>query len=293
MIAYPTGLHRRLEQRRMRRALASAAAVVMNTPEATRQLTESFPELAERKVVCIPNGYDAADFAGPPPGRTDGKFRIVHVGSLHTEQGEEHRRTMALRKALGGTLGDVDILPRSHVYLMQALDRLVAEEPELGETIELHLGGDLSDADRNAIRSPLVRTPGYLAHAESVALVRSADLLFLPMHDLAAGRRARIVPGKTYEYLASGRPILGAVPAGDANDLLRQAPAGHVCAPTDVDCMVRAIRVELERKRRGEPAPPDQALLARYERRELAQRLADVLHEVVGDARPSAARAVA
>ncbi len=34
--------------------------------------------------------------------------------------------------------------------------------------------------------------------------MRSADLLFLPMQNLPPGVRATIVPGKTYEYLASG-----------------------------------------------------------------------------------------
>ncbi|HEY8647059.1 MAG TPA: glycosyltransferase, partial [Gaiellaceae bacterium] len=38
MMVYPTGVHRRLELARMRRLLGSAAAVVMSTPEAARQV---------------------------------------------------------------------------------------------------------------------------------------------------------------------------------------------------------------------------------------------------------------
>ena len=33
-----------------------------------------------------------------------------------------------------------------------------------------------------------VRHHGYLEHGESLALMRSADLLFLPMHDLPPGQ---------------------------------------------------------------------------------------------------------
>src|SRR5262249_18422693 len=43
MMIYPTGLHRRLERRLMRRVLDSASAIVMSTPEAAKQLLAAFP----------------------------------------------------------------------------------------------------------------------------------------------------------------------------------------------------------------------------------------------------------
>ncbi len=67
-------------------------------------------------------------------------FRIVHTGYLHTELGREHRRVRYLRNALGGILGSVDILTRSHVYLIEAIEQLLAAEPDLGP-VELHLAG--------------------------------------------------------------------------------------------------------------------------------------------------------
>ena len=89
----------------------------------------------------------------------------------------------------------------------------------------------LSDRDLDVVGgASIVETPGYLAHDETVALLRSADLLFLPMHDLPEGRRATIVPGKTYEYLASRRLILAVVPDGDARDLLAHADGDPVPA---------------------------------------------------------------
>ena len=61
--------------------------------------------------------------------------------------------------------------------------------------------------------------------------MRSADLLFLPMHDLPPGRRAGLVPYKTYEYLAAERPILAAVPDGDARDILSRVSHATLCRP--------------------------------------------------------------
>ena len=91
-----------------------------------------------------------------------------------------------------------------------------------------------ANEDQVAERSPFVRIRGYLNHLESIALIRSADLLFLPLQNLPAGQRAGNVPGKTYEYLAADRPILAALPDGDARDLVTAAGAAYVVDPDDL-----------------------------------------------------------
>ena len=272
MMVYPTRLHRRLELRRMRAALASAAAVVMSTPEAVRRVRQSIPELADTEVLAIPNGYDAADFEGRVEPRSDGTFRIVHTGYLHTELGLRQRRRRTLGRLLGGTTPGVDFLTRSHVYLLEAVERVLAERPEASEVLEVHLAGVTSPVDVElASGSPVVRMPGYLPHDETLRLLRTADLLFLPMQDLPEGTRAGIVPGKTYEYLGSGRRILAAVPDGDARDLLAEAAGAILCRPADVDALAAAILSELDHR---PAAGPDPAVVARYEYRVLAARLA-------------------
>ena len=268
---YPTGLHRRLELRKMERTLGSAAAIVMNTPEAAAALREALPRLAGVPVVSIPNGFDGDDFDGPGPSINEA-FRIVHAGWSHVEGGRKHRRTAAVYAALGGSVTGLDILPRSHLYLLEALERLALPG------VELHLVGQAS----NDTGSPIVRARGYMPHWEAVELMRGADLLFLPMHDLAPGTRSRIVPGKTYEYLASGRPILAAVPDGDARDLLEAAGTAFLTRPRDVESMMAVVSDLVERKRRGEPAPAlHEDALAPYERRRLTRRLAELFDEVV------------
>jgi len=167
--------------------------------------------------------------------------------------------------------------PSSKGAFCEAIERLLAEDPSLAGRIELHLAGDLTDADRAASAGHgFVRDHGSLPHARTVALMRSADLLFLPMHDLPPGRRTTIVPGKTYEYLATGRPILAAVPDGDARDLLRDAGA-HVVAPTDDAAMADVIRSELD-----EPSSPAPAQLDRYEYAAVTRSLAEILDGVIG-----------
>jgi glycosyltransferase involved in cell wall biosynthesis len=270
-MVFATWLHRHRELARMRRVLGTADAVVMNVPEAAREVRRRFPELGGRLVDVVPNGYDADDFAGPTPER-NGVFRIVHTGYAHADYGRSFRRTRRLRRALGGMPAGLDVLTRSHLYLLDAVQRL---EPALRSRVRVHLAGIVEGGEREP-PPDFVELHGYLPHHDAVALMRSADLLFLPMHDLPVGVRARSVPGKTYEYLASGRPILGALPDGDARDLLVEAGSA-ICRPSDSAGMARAIAAALERSPAA-PAPPD---VVRFERRELTRRLAAIFDAVL------------
>jgi glycosyltransferase involved in cell wall biosynthesis len=274
---YPTALHRRLEEARMGRVLRTAAAIVMNTPEASAQLIRRFPKLDAASVVTIPNGFDAEDFAGPAPARTDGAFRIVHAGYVHTAGAAS-----PLSVRLGGAVRGYDILTRSHTYLVRALEHVMRERPDLRGKVELHLVGVLSADAEAGLPAGLVHAHGYCSHAETVSLLRSADLLFLPMHDLPPGRRARIVPGKTYEYLATRRPILAAVPDGDARDLLERAGNAVVCRPSDVAGLARAVTQAFDDAASGRRrAEPDERLLAAFDRATLAIGLAGVLDRTI------------
>jgi hypothetical protein len=279
MRVYPSSAHRDRDLARMRAVLGSAHAIVMNTPEAATALRTAFPELSLKPVVCIPNGYDARDFAGPPPPtEPSGRLRIVHTGSLHTELGARHAGSRLARRLLGGS-EDIDILARSHVHLLRALD-----SPALAGRVELHLAGALTAADKEASAGAAVpvHAHGYLEHAASIALLRSADLLFLPMHDLPRGVRARIVPGKTYEYLAAGRAVLGAVPAGDARELLATSRGARLCEPTDARAMAAHVAAEVEHVGRHGRRPDAWAAgIERYERAALAEELAEVLDRFV------------
>jgi glycosyltransferase involved in cell wall biosynthesis len=185
---------------------------------------------------------------------------------------------------LGGSMGRVDVLTRSHVFLLEALDALRERRPDLAGRFELHLVGDLTEQDRTMIRQSYVHCRGYRPHREAVSLMKSADLLFLPMHDLEPGRRATIVPGKTYEYMAAGPPILGAVPEGDARDFLVKSGRADVCGPSDVAAMSAAVERRIDGHLAGRRWPTaDEEFVRTFERRHLTELLVAVLDRVIGD----------
>jgi glycosyltransferase involved in cell wall biosynthesis len=276
MIAYPSALHRQVEMRRMGSLLGTAAGISMSTPEAVHRLLKAFPELAGKPVKAIPNGFDAADFRDGSRPKSDGKFRVLHTGYLHTELGEQHRKRRLIRRALGGSAAGLEILTRSHYYLVQAINDLLKDDPLLKDVLELHLAGVLNETDRRvAMTCPVAKIHGYVSHGESIDLMRGANLLFLPMHNLPRGTRATIVPGKTYEYLASGTPILAAVPDGDARDILAEAGNATLVRPDDVQGIAAGILKQLDRFRAGaSPAVPNPDVVARFEYDRLASDLA-------------------
>jgi len=283
--SYPSALQRSIDRRRMRRALGAADAIVMNTEEARAALLRTMPEIEEERVSTVPNGWDEEDFAGPPPARDDDAFRIVLTGHSHVARRDGSRLSRAAKVVLGGITRGIRPAARSHAVLLEAIRDLAAADPRLVERLEVHVAGPASPEGVDGAGGGRVVHHGYLAHAEAISLLRSADLLFLPMHGLPPGVRATTVPGKTYEYLAACRPILAALPEGDARDLVTELPDAWTCRPTDVKCLTSGLRALIALGRHRRIAPPP--FLGGYERRALAERLVTVFDRLVPQARLS------
>lgn len=283
---YPSRLHRWIELQRMEKVLSTAAVIIMNTPAASAALKQKVPSLRDKPIVTITNGYDEEDFARVEPRRTDGKFRIVHSGGMFTDSGLQLQRRKFYR-LLGGVEPGVDILTRSPKILLEAVGNWCARRPEIEGDIEIIFAGNATDKDRDvAALSPvseLVRFSGYLTHAESLSLTRTSDLLFLPMHNLPLGTRCRSIPGKTFEYMATGRPILAAVPDGDARDFLGQCGTGLLCRPDDVEGMIKILDHVYSGWKVGTPVvSANMEYVKQFERRTLTRTLSAILKSVNG-----------
>jgi glycosyltransferase involved in cell wall biosynthesis len=287
---YPTRWHAARDWAAMGRAMAAADAVVMNTPQSAAAASAAYaaetrgPD-GSSKISVITNGYDAADFgrgtiapAGP------GTLRIVHTGMFHAELAGVWDNLLARRglmNKLKHARRPINLWTRTPRYLLEALERL----PDVN--VELILVGELSPQDRAMIEaSPMageVRMLGYKSHGESVAWLESADVLFLPLHTPLDGRPTLVVPGKAYEYLGSGRPILATCPQGDMRDFVLNSRSGIATAGDDVGAIAEVLKGFWRAKQQGGAAVgQDRAAVEQFERRALTGRLAEVLSGVVG-----------
>jgi glycosyltransferase involved in cell wall biosynthesis len=225
----------------------SADAVVGVTPA----IAEEMSELGAQRTAVIPNGSDFEDFEGLEYRRGE-RFRITHTGTF---------------------FGKRDPRP-----FLEALDRTSAD------VVARFVGGlraaDREWADERGL-TPQIEVLPHVPRRRALELQRDSEALLLLLPE--AGDRGKTVPsGKIFEYLAAERPILAAVPPdGAAAQLVREAGAGVVVPPDDVDSIASALRGLVKRWEagalNGSPLRPE--LRERLSRRARTRELAELLRE--------------
>lgn len=233
--------HHRLEQG----ALDEADLVLAVSPP----VRDDFQAQTRTPVHLITNGYDEDDFPVREPGsRKDGKFRIVHTG---------------LFAADGNPL-----------KLWDALARRCREDEDFAQRLEIRLAGKTDAPVLEAIRerglgAQLVDL-GYLPHSRVVQEQQDADLLILPLRH--EPEYDKVLPGKIFEYIASGRPVLGiGQEDGAAAAILRDSGAGRMYDWDREDKFLEFMDMDHEA---AEGA-------ARYSRKALTRQLVEELESLV------------
>ncbi|MBL4806168.1 MAG: glycosyltransferase [Rhodobacteraceae bacterium] len=278
-------LHWKINFNRMRRAFQNADGVIANTRESGALFLRNFPSLDADKFCVIENGFDVEDFSNEPIPRTlDGEksetFTLVFSGSLCTQPSLDFFNPKAVLKyLLRYSPEKIETSGRTLIHLLKAVEILKARGEKLGEILRIECLGLSTDRDRKIVDSSavghIVTFFGYVPHDQAVVKVKQADALFLPLHGAKAGRRSRIVPGKTYEYLATGRPILGCLPEGDARELIQKCEVGVVAdplCPEDIADGLIAVWEKAQSMKKDRQVEP---WIMEYERKALSLKLAD------------------
>jgi len=238
-----TALRRRMIERLEQYALKRCNFVILNSEGAAHLYREKYP-WARDKVTAIPNGYDAIDLAPPRDARCDGKFTIMHVGQFYGS-----RQPDRILDALG-EIGDPSI---EFVQVGPSTARLATE----------------------AARLP-VRIIPSVPHAEALSLMKSASLLYL-VQGRVDGPADVAVAAKTYEYIATGLPVLADCPPGDNADTIeRFASKAFVVRSGRMEDVAAAIREARATTRSWAPTVNPE-FVRRFDREHLTEELASVL----------------
>ena len=273
----------RLQNRMQRKVLRQASAVIATTGRSAESIGESV-ELAgsSATVSCIYNGYDAADFSKVSNDSIDPLEDAATNGepSDSTLEDEGQPKGRKLRIAYVGTLWNLTSIEP----VVSAIEKLAAEDSQKAERIELVVAGRRTGAqdeilDRlESLPCHLIRE-GYVEHKRAIEIMNQADVQSLLLSDVPEA--GRVVPAKTFEYLALGRKILYVGPDGEVREILSGFPQAESFLPGDAAGIVDYFSRHLD-DLQADSAEVDPASAGRFERRSLTRQLAEVLNQTCG-----------
>jgi glycosyltransferase involved in cell wall biosynthesis len=175
--------------------------------------------------------------AGRAPDST--RVTVLYAGNLGEGQGLH-----AILPALARRLGD------------RVQFRVIGDG---GRRVALAAGLESAGVDNVVLEAPVPR-------ASLIAAYRSADVLFLHLHDHDAFRK--VLPSKLFEYAAMGKPIWAGVAGYAAEFIAAEVSNAAVFAPCDVEGAVTAF----ELLRLGDA--PRVEFLSRHARRRISGEMA-------------------
>ncbi|GMU36932.1 MAG: glycosyltransferase [Phycisphaerae bacterium] len=267
--AYAGGsLLRRFLDRRLERFFIRHADAVTAVSDAQARLLAERDPGRPQKFVTITNGVDLEDFAET----TD----VLTGRSSHAAEREDRPAQFILAHV--GRLERQRFGPE----LVEGFARFVRHDAERGRSLRLRIVGPANAAVVESLRAAGidVEQTGPIDHGEAIRQMRDADALLLPA---ARGRNAEsLIPGKTFEYLASGRMIwfVGSVSC-EAWRRIEAIGGGEQTDPAP-EAIATQLASLAARWRGGLfPAGCRREALAAYTREALAQRLGEVLERVI------------
>ncbi len=208
--------------------------------------------LGGRAVDLITNGFDPVDFSTIKKSRTE-RFTIAHVGMV-----DELRD------------------PRP---VMESILNLCRQSPDFSAHLSVIFIGTVNSAFRAYIESNdvLRACTSFIAHVPHQELLKSygstdLQLLVLAHTAIAPGN----LPGKFFEYLASGNRILAVGPSdGDAAQILRDSQAGEIFERNDESGIRGYLSRAFEEWKSG--TLNKQGNIAKFTRRTLTSQLIRLL----------------
>lgn len=207
----------RMDQRFESQSVQNADQVVV----VNNGLKEEFEDRAKR-IKVITNGWDNEDFPEQIYSKKESSFVISFTGNM-------------------GNSYDND-------SIWKAISKFTKSIPSAN--IKLRITGHLGNKVRLMIENEgllkNLEESGFVSHKEAIRRMIHSDLLLLPIPP--SNNSDRIVPGKIFEYLASGTAILGLGPTeGAASKILIDCHRQPMVGFTDIQSIFNRLQYEYER----------------------------------------------
>lgn len=183
------------------------------------EMEQETVELSDCIVAAAPSTLSR--IAARYPAQPDAKFQLVYNGYDPELLSGFHSRPHGLAKIIITYAGTVYPPSDPSLYL-DALDSLPPDKRSMFETRFIGRVAEGMEAVLRNRQSKITRID-FLPHRKMLKQLEETDFLLLPWNDLVN------IPGKTFEYLATGKPIISLLPPlSDTRSLLNRFPSVHL-----------------------------------------------------------------
>ncbi|WP_291869064.1 glycosyltransferase family 4 protein [Maribacter sp.] len=246
------GYHKKLKltkaSQKKHKQLESKVLNTADTVIVTSATTKAeFTAITKKPIEVITNGYDVSTSNTEV---LDTEFTMAHIGSLLTGRDPNN--------------------------LWQALSELVTENEKFKTHFKLQLVGVVSDdVLENITKHGLIsntKIVGYLSHKKAISFQRKSQVLLLI--EIDAEETKGIIPGKLFEYMAAGRPILGIGPKNwDVGQLISETNTGKAFLYDNKEALKEVIVKWFKLYLKGELKNTSENI-EKYSRKALTEQLA-------------------
>ncbi len=228
--------------------------------------------LRQDKVSVIFNGYDKEDFTGSVASiPKDNRCVITHTGTWGPGRSPED-----FLKALTNLLSNY---PAMRTSLRVNFIGEFKFSPDLEKTVRQYI--------EQANLSDIVSIISWLPYKEALANLLASDILLLiERPESPTSNNFWVVTSKVFLYLYARRPILALIPSGsEVARIIREADAGEIVYPTDVEAIKKKIHEMYRLFQRGQlRISPNMAEVEKYDRRKQTATLAQIFDALTDSA---------
>jgi len=224
--------------------------------------------------ICITNGFDVD---AKSLSREDAKSYIENA----TTQQLNNTTPSQLNNTTQFTISYIGVLEqlRNPENLWKALDNLVKTNPDFSENFSLKFVGRIDDKILHEIENSdlkkHVSNLGYLSHDKAIEEMAKSSLLLITNFPNESSKG--IIPGKIFEYLATGKQIISFGPNdADVSKILKETRSGMHFSYNDSESIKSFILEKFELWKNGNLSESTQNI-EQFSRKNLTKKLAEIL----------------
>jgi len=207
-------------------------------------------------AVCITNGFDESDASSTQTIQSSNsptKFTLSYIGVLEQLRNPEN--------------------------LWKALDELVKTDSEFSENFRLKFVGRVDDKILKAIETSSLKNNidnlGYLSHEKAIDEMSNSSILLITNFPNESSKG--IIPGKIFEYLATGKQIISFGPdEADVATILDETKAGKHFGYQDSETVKQFILAKFELWKAGNLLE-NNGNIEKFSRKNLTKQLSEIL----------------